>query len=166
VLIVCDAVGDDSDKSSEPRLALLNRPPAEVLAIELELVESAQHDSIIAQPIAQCVKIRKPEPSMTIASPSITHEWRPRLSTAAVILGKRAVIGPMAGEEAHALGITPGEYAAVDWLGDARYAPWSDLTAGNPRHASAASSSRSSSSGLGAASQCWAAINEKNSLAI
>ncbi len=61
LLIVCDAVGDGSEELGEPRFALLDRPPAEVLAIELEQVESAQHSGIIAQPITQSVKVRKAE---------------------------------------------------------------------------------------------------------
>ena len=59
MLIEGYAVADVSEEIGERRLATLERLPAEVGAVELYEVESAQYGGVIANPIAENVEDRE-----------------------------------------------------------------------------------------------------------
>jgi hypothetical protein len=54
-----DAVANASQQIGERRLAVFERSPAEILAVELDQVECTQHDGMVAKPIAEHVKHRE-----------------------------------------------------------------------------------------------------------
>jgi len=112
MLIERDAVADASEELGECRFAPLERPPAQVHAVELNQIKGAQYGVMIAKPIAEDIEHRE---TVLVDHDGFTVEHA-RANRQAFDcggdLGKaRGEIVAIARKEANTPGIAPGEDA-------------------------------------------------------
>ena len=112
MLIEGDPVAGVSEQIGEHGLAVLDRLPPEVLAVEFGQVESAEHGGVIVMPIADQIEDREPvrvdDDGLAVERARPHRQARERSGNLRIPGGK---ICAVACEQPHAPALAPGEDA-------------------------------------------------------